>query len=117
MGPGITRDLGLSWSSRYGKAPLASPVTVEPAEGGAMKILVFVARMCKSPRAGKERWSYVAGLSARTMLYAFLSWTYGRILDFSFGGRTETAHEIALESASRFNFRGFAQHLSSRSRS
>ncbi len=36
---------------------------------------------------------------------SYLGWTDGRILDFSFGGRSQTAHEIALESVSRNDFR------------
>ncbi len=37
--------------------------------------------------------------------------TYGRILDFSFGGRTENRYEMALEMVSGAAFRGVLHHL------
>ena len=39
--------------------------------------------------------------------------TYGRILDFSFGGRTENDHEMVLELVSGADFRFVLHHLSS----
>ena len=38
-------------------------------------------------------------------MHDFLCTTYGRILDFSFGGRTEDGHEMVLELVSGADFR------------
>ncbi len=53
------------------------------------------------------RWSgWVCGADTfPTHAPHILGWTYGRILDFWFGGRTGHGHEPALESVSRFDFR------------
>ncbi len=42
--------------------------------------------------------------------------TYWRILDFSFGGRTENGHEMALELVSGVDFRCIVHHVSSLTR-
>ncbi len=38
---------------------------------------------------------------------------YGRVLDFSFGGRTENGHEMVLEMVSGVDFETVLHHLSS----
>ncbi len=45
-----------------------------------------------------------------------LGWTYWRILDFSFGGRTENRYDLALEMVSGANFRCVLHHISSLTR-
>ncbi len=42
-----------------------------------------------------------------------LGGTYGRILDFSFGSRTENGHEMAVEFVSGADFRHVLHHRSS----
>ncbi len=45
-------------------------------------------------------------------IHCYLCRTYGRILDFSFGGRTENRYEMAFELVSGAGFRGVLHHLS-----
>ncbi len=62
---------------------------------------------------GVPSWVDVKGRGGSGGGEAMLGRTYGRILDFSFGGRTENGHETVLELVSGADFRCVLHHVSS----
>ncbi len=69
------------------------------------------------PGASGAPGAQVKNTKTNTLLQGpLLGRTYGRILDFSFGGRTENGHGMVLELVSGSDFRCVLHHLASLTR-